>query len=113
MPGHDLGVHLLFDFDGGASVTVVKDAHAEAARAASDGASDTAEAYDSQSFAPNVGAEELAEARSGPCAGAGERVALDEAAGGGQHDCPGEIGDGFVEHSGGVADGNAALGAGV
>ncbi len=87
---------------------VVDDAHVEAPRAAGHGAADAPEAEDAERLAPDVGAAELIEIPAAPLAGAGESIAFNQAAGDGQDQRPGQVGGGFIEHAGGIGDGDLA-----
>ena len=110
---HELYAQCALDFGRSAAGVEVNHAHAESSRAPRHGAADAAEADDPERFAPYVGAAELVEVPVLPLAGAGQGVALDQAAGDGHEQRPGEVGGGFVEHAGRVAGGDSAGGQGA
>ena len=96
---------------GGLVEDVVPDqAHVEGGGATGDLAADAAEADDAERLALRVVGERGLRLAPAPCAGAGVGLELHQAAAQHQHQRDGEVGDGVVEHAGGVAERDAVLG---
>src|SRR5207302_3835199 len=77
------------------------------------GSADAARTEDAERLAPDIGADELIEVPAFPLAGAGERIAFNQAPRDGHEESPGKIRGRFIEYAWRVAGRDVATRAGV